>query len=90
MQLKTKTIQVNNEHLEQDLVKKYPRNLNTNNWSGGEQEKQENYFLICDSYFWMASTLKHLKSKDNLTSVYQLQCPICENKIDHFSISDSN
>ena len=72
MQLKTKTIQVNNEHLEQDLVKKYPQNLNTNNWSGGEQEKQENNFLICDSCFWMVSTLNHLKSKDNLPSVYQL------------------
>ena len=52
--------------------------------------RQKKYFLICESCFWMASTLSYFKSINNLSSIYR-QCPMCENKIDRFTIpSDLN
>ena len=47
--------------------------------------RQKKYFLICESCFWMASTLSYFKSTNNLSSIYG-QCPLCENKIDRFTI----
>ena len=55
-----------------------------------QQQQQQNYFLICESCFWMASTLNHFKLNNILPTIYK-ECPICENKIDRFSIPpDSN
>ena len=55
-----------------------------------QQQQQQNYFLICESCFWMASTLNHFKLNKILPTIYK-ECPICENKIDRFSIPpDSN
>jgi|1186.fasta_scaffold578279_2 hypothetical protein len=52
--------------------------------------RQKSFFLMCESCFWMASTLNYLKSIDNLSSIFR-QCPICENNIDRFTIpSDLN
>jgi len=51
---------------------------------------QKKYFLICESCFWMASTLSYFKSINNLSFIYR-ECPTCENKINKFTIPpDSN
>ena len=57
-----------------------------------KQQQEENYFLICEGCFWMASTLSHIKSNNILPTIYK-ECPVCESKIDRFSIPhplDSN
>lgn len=54
-----------------------------------KQQKQESYFLICESCFWMATTLNHFKPNNNLP-YFNKRCPICENKIDCFPIPDIN
>lgn len=58
-----------------------------------KQQQEENYFLICESCFWMASTLSHIKSNNILPTTIYKECPVCESKIDRFSIPhplDSN
>jgi len=86
--LKAKLIQFNSDHLRSVLVVEHVQNLD-NYGIIGDQHQQKNYFLICESCFWMASTLNHLKSINNLSSIF-IECPMCENKIDRFSIPDLN
>jgi hypothetical protein len=93
--LKSKTIiQLKNEHLKPVLVAEYTQNLRIYEYNeeegegeDEEQKQQQNYFLICESCFWMASTLSPHKSKNNLLPVNYTKCPLCDNKIDQFAIS---
>lgn len=84
--MNTKTIQSNYGILKSTLVAEYAHGDNYETIDELQQQKQ-NYFLICESCFWMASTLSHLKVNDNSPAIYK-ECPICESKIDGFSISN--
>jgi len=83
--LKAKLIQFNSDHLRSVLVVEHVQNLD-NYGIIGDQHQQKNYFLICESCFWMASTLNYFKSINNLSSSIYRECPLCENKIDQFTI----
>jgi rubrerythrin len=82
--LNAKTIQFNNEHIKPVLVMENTQNLNYYE-PFDELQQQQNYFLICESCFWMASTLNYFKLNNISPTIYK-ECPICENNIDRFSI----
>ncbi len=89
--MESKTIiQLKNEQLKPVLVAECAQNLRiygyTEEKEEEEQKQQQNYFLICESCFWMASTLSPLKSNNNLMPVNYTKCPLCDNKIDQFAI----
>ena len=48
-------------------------------------QQQQNYFLICESCFWMASTLNYFRLNNISLTIYK-ECPICKNKTDRFAI----
>jgi hypothetical protein len=47
--------------------------------------RQKKYFLICESCYWMATTLQNYHPSCNNFIIFK-QCPVCENKIDRFTI----
>jgi len=76
------------QHNLKKIAGEYYTALKKNNLISIEQKK---YFLMCESCFWMASTLSYFKSINKLSSSIFRQCPICESKIDRFTIpSDLN
>gem|GEM_PF-1872492 len=83
--MKTNTIHINNQYLRQGLVAEYAQDL-ANYESIEKLQQQQNYFLICESCFWMASTLSDLKSSNNSLPIHYTRCPLCNNKIDQFDI----
>lgn len=87
--MKAKTIQFTNKHLKLVVMTENTQNLNIYGTMEEQQQQQESYFLICESCFWMATTLNHFKPKNNLP-YFNKRCPICENKIDCFPIPDIN
>ncbi|MGN6559080.1 MAG: hypothetical protein ACTHJ2_00990 [Candidatus Nitrosocosmicus sp.] len=47
---------------------------------------QRKYFLLCESCFWMASTLPLISSdRFNITELFK-SCPMCNSNLDKFSI----
>ena len=85
-----KTIQFNKEHLKLVPGIEHTQNLNYYEPVDVLQQQQQNYFLICESCFWMASTLNQFTLNNILPTIYK-ECPVCENKLDRFSIPhDSN
>jgi hypothetical protein len=89
--LKSKTIiQFKNEHFKPVLIAECAQNLIIYGYNKVEEEEeqkqQQKYSLICESCFWMASTLSPLKSNNNLLPVNYTKCPLCDNKIDQFAI----
>ncbi len=86
--MNTKTIQSKYGLLKSVLVAEYTH-LDSYKSVDELQQQKQNYFLICQSCFWMASTLSHLKLNNNSPAFYK-ECQICESKIDEFSILDLN
>lgn len=48
---------------------------------------QKKYFLICESCFWMASTLPSIRHMDRLR---HKKCPVCKNNVNRFLICEDN
>lgn len=44
-------------------------------------------FLICESCFWMASTIPSIKDMDRLR---HKKCPLCESKLNRFLICEES
>jgi len=80
--LKAKTIQYD-KNIKEFTVVEYTQNLTYDT----PIQNQQKCFLMCNSCFWMASTLQHYHhhSSNNHFTISK-ECPICENKIDRFSI----
>ena len=47
---------------------------------------QRKYFLICESCFWMASTLPLFSHDRFYTTKLFKNCPMCNSNLDRFSI----
>ena len=46
---------------------------------------QKKYFLICESCFWMASTIPCIK---DISRIRHKKCPNCKNRINRFLICE--
>ena len=46
---------------------------------------QKKYFLICESCFWMASTIPSIK---DISRIRHKKCPYCKNRINRFLICE--
>jgi hypothetical protein len=81
-------MQFKNEFLKQVLVGNHTQNLDRDDYFEEllQQQQQQNYFVICESCFWMASILGGHPSDHTLLTSYFTECPICENKLDRFAI----
>ena len=64
-------------------VEKHSKNLKYNKYIF----EQKKYFLICESCFWMASTLPYRALSYPLN--FYKKCPVCKDKVDTFSIPRS-
>lgn len=49
--------------------------------------KQQRYFLICKSCYWMATTLPTFS---NIKKIQYKKCPLCVTDIDRFLICDQS
>ena len=48
---------------------------------------EKKYFLICESCFWMASTIHSIKY---ISGIPHKKCPVCENNVDRFLICEES
>ncbi len=48
---------------------------------------QKKYFLICESCFWMASTIPSIKGIGRLR---HKKCPVCESRLNRFLICEES
>lgn len=49
---------------------------------------QRKYFLLCESCFWMASTLPLISADRFYAPELFKNCPMCNSNLDRFSIPD--